>query len=103
MIVKARREGDLAGEISQITVDGKEGSKDIPVRPHSDDKSIQGQPALLKYLKELRPGLVNQDEIKLQAETGLTYARVIEVMDACKGAGFHNVSFGPPPDLAAGM
>jgi biopolymer transport protein ExbD len=103
VVVKARRDGDLAGEISQITVESKSGSKDIPVQEHTNSKGIQEQPALRKYLQELRSGLLNQDEVKLQAETGLTYARVIEVMDACKKAGFQNVSFGPPPDMAAGM
>jgi biopolymer transport protein ExbD len=54
--------------------------------------------ALRNYLEETRKGLANQNDIKIQAEGGLQYLYVMEVVDLCTLAGFTNVSFGPPAD-----
>ena len=57
--------------------------------------------ALAKYLKGFQKGLKNKDNIKIQADGELKYAFVAEVMDVCCKAGFKNIGFAPPPDLAA--
>ncbi len=100
--VRARPEPEARGEIRQITVQDKSGSKEIPVEPRNNKNEFLKQDDLRKYLSALRPGLGNQDDIKLAAESALIYARVIEVMDACRAAGFSNVSFSPPPDVVPG-
>jgi biopolymer transport protein ExbD len=57
-------------------------------------KSLRG--ALAKLRSELGEG---QTAIKIEADSHLKYARLVEVMDACLGAGFKSVGFAPPPDL----
>jgi biopolymer transport protein ExbD len=102
VMVRAKRDGEMAGEISQITVQDRSESKEITVSPRKDKKSFVDQVQLRKYLQDLRPGLANQNDIKLLPESMLNYGRVMEVMDACRNAGFNNVSLGPPPDLTPG-
>jgi biopolymer transport protein ExbD len=41
----------------------------------------------------------NKDNIRIEADSKLKYGRLVEVMDACLGAGFKSVGFAPPPDL----
>jgi biopolymer transport protein ExbD len=40
--------------------------------------------------------------IKVQGDSKLKWGNVVEVMDACRQAGFANVSFAAPPDLGQG-
>ena len=40
--------------------------------------------------------------VRLQADSRLKWENVVAVMDACRKAGFDNVSFAPPPDLMLG-
>jgi len=89
VVVKTQHDGTHDGGISQITVQEPAGPKDV-----SDLKELR------KYLSGIRKGLTNQDDIKLQADSSLRYAYVMEVMDTCTRAGFRNVGFGPPADAA---
>jgi biopolymer transport protein ExbD len=77
-----------AGDIEALTVREKAGST-----PVSDVKALR--PTLAK----LRAGLGNQDRVTIEADSKLKYARLVDVMDACLGAGFKAVGFAPPPDL----
>jgi biopolymer transport protein ExbD len=89
VVVKTHHDGENIGAISQITVESPQGSRDV-----------EGLEDLRKYLQKLRPGLTNQNDIKLQGESSLKTAHLIEIMDECIRAGFKNVSFGRPPDAA---
>jgi biopolymer transport protein ExbD len=88
VLVKTQHDGVHDGGISQISVQERQGTKDFP-----------GLEELRKYLAEARSGLGNQNDIKIQADSALRYAFVMQIMDMCTRAGFRNVSFGPPPDL----
>ena len=89
VIVKTRHDASNEGKISQILVQE---------RQSPEGKEVFNQEALRRYLEEARGGLSNQNDIKIQAECGLKYAYVMEIMDMCTLAGFTNVGFGPPPD-----
>ena len=90
VVLKTHHDGENIGGVSQITVQSPEGVKDV-----------QGREELRKYLQKLRPGLINQNDIKVQGESKLKTAYLIEIMDDCIRAGFKNVSFGRPPDAAS--
>jgi biopolymer transport protein ExbD len=87
--IKTVKSGDTKGNISQILV--KQRDSDTPVA------NLDG---LRQYLESARTKVVNKSDIKIGAESNLKYAFVIEVMDTCMKAGFVNVGFSPPPDLA---
>jgi biopolymer transport protein ExbD len=38
------------------------------------------------------------DSVKIEAEKRLKWAFIVEIMDACKRASYHNIGFAPPPD-----
>ena len=90
VLVRTRHGANTQGDIGEITVQESQG-------PHSVGDNAHN---LRKYLEKARVGLGNQNDIKIQADSKLKYAYVMEVMDMCTRAGFRNVSFGPPPDLA---
>lgn len=79
------------GSISRISVQGTVSNKDV-----ADPEELR------KYLQSLRPGLANQNDIKVQADSALKYGAVMDIMDKCSRAGFRNVSLGPPADLGPG-
>lgn len=81
-----------AGGISSLTVEG------IDANP----KSLADLNALRTYLKTIQKNLQQKDNIKIRADSELRYAFVVEVMDACRKAGFQNIGFAPPPDLGSG-
>jgi biopolymer transport protein ExbD len=78
------------GDVSKLLVKDKAASHAV-----DDPKGLQAK------LKEMRGDLVNKANIKIEAEGRLKYARLVAVMDACLAAGFTQVGFAPPPDLAA--
>lgn len=88
VLLRTRRDGTKDGTISQITVQEKAGTKDVADRE-----------ALRRYLEKTREGLANQNDIKIEADSNVRYAAVIDIMDTCTGAGFRNVGFGRPPDF----
>jgi biopolymer transport protein ExbD len=77
------------GDVEALSI--REKTKTTPV---PDVKSLRG--ALTTLRAELG-GM--QTAIKIEADGQLKYARLIDVMDACLGAGFRTVGFSPPPDL----
>jgi biopolymer transport protein ExbD len=97
LTVKARTQldGRNDGEISALFVQGIDGKPDSV--PGSDEKSLlQG---LNDYLTKKRDSLTNKDAIKVQGDGKLKVRAIIKVMDACRRAGFTNVSFVPPEDF----
>jgi len=91
VFVKTQHDDRALGKISLITVEDRVKKQDL-----------ETPEALRKYLEKIRSGLSNQNDIKIQPESGLKYNYVIEIMDMCTRAGFKNVAFGPPPDVASG-
>ena len=89
VVVKTHHDGESVGSISQITVESPQSAKDVERRD------------LSTYLRKLRPGLTNQSDVKVQGESALKTAFLIEIMDECMRAGFKNVAFGRPPDIAS--
>ncbi len=91
VVVKTRHDGSDLGDISQISVQERQGTKDL-----------QTPEVLRQYLEKARAGLTNQNDIKLQFDSGIKNGQVMRIMDACTRAGFTNPTFGPPPDAAGG-
>jgi biopolymer transport protein ExbD len=89
VMVRTVRDGVNDGAISQIVVQQLEG-----------ETPVNDLAGLKRHLEKIRTGLKNQDDIKIQADSKLKYAFVVEVMDTCIKAGFARVGFAPPPDLA---
>ena len=98
VLVKTKRpDGGFDGSITQITVQERLGSKEV-VKQDQSSRDVANLDALRQYLKSVRDGLTNQNDIKLEAESGLRYECVMQVMDMCTRAGFKNGGFAPPPD-----
>jgi biopolymer transport protein ExbD len=77
------------GDIEGLNIREKAKSTKVP-----ELKALKGM--LIKLRAELGGNLTR---IKIQADSRLKYARLIDVMDACLAAGFQTVEFAPPPDL----
>src|SRR5439155_787011 len=98
VVAKTRRpDGSQDGSITQISVQEQLGTKDL-IKLDPEAKDIPNLDALRKYLQTIRGGLTNQNDIKIEAESGLRYQYVMQVMDMCTRAGFKNVGFAAPPD-----
>jgi biopolymer transport protein ExbD len=91
VIVKTQHDDKALGQIKGISVQDK-----------VNIQEVETPQALRQYLEKLRPGLGNSNDIKIQADSGLKYSNVMEIMDTCTRAGFKNVSFGPPADVGGG-
>ena len=91
VIVKTQHDDKALGQIKGINIQDKVNTREVETPAE-----------LRKYLEKLRPGLGNSNDIKIQADSGLKYGNVMEIMDTCTRAGFKNVSFGPPADAAGG-
>jgi biopolymer transport protein ExbD len=87
VLVRTDREGPNKGQTSQLVVRDKSGDTTIP--------SLE---KLTAHLNNAKDQLSNKDEIKIEADSQLRWSAVVEVMDACRKAGF-TTGFGPPPDL----
>jgi biopolymer transport protein ExbD len=91
--VRTQMDGVNDGEISAISVRNLEGKED----PITDPKSVLV--GLTKYLTDKRQGLTNKDGVKLQGDGKLKVRSIVKVMDACRAAGFTNISFVLPEDF----
>jgi biopolymer transport protein ExbD len=90
VVVKTQRDGINDGAISQLVVDGL------------TKTTVNNLKELQDYLAKLKgnAGLTNKEAVRLQPDSLLRWACVVDVMDACKRAGFTNVGFAPPADIA---
>jgi biopolymer transport protein ExbD len=94
VIAKTQNDGVNNGAISALTVEDTSGSSTIHV---TGDQTIGD--ALTRYLQRIKDTVSNKSAIRLQADSRLKWDNVVQVMDACRKAGFENISFVPPPDL----
>jgi biopolymer transport protein TolR len=90
VIVKTQHDGINDGAISQLTVDGL------------TKTSVNNLKELQDFLTKLKghEDLTNREGVRIQGDSMLKWSCVVEVMDACKRAGFTNIGFAPPADLA---
>src|SRR5262249_20507367 len=86
VIVKSQHDGINDGAISQLTVDG------LTKTTVSNLKELQDFLAKLKTHEDL----TNRESVRIQGDSILKWSCVVDVMDACKRAGFTNVGFSPP-------
>lgn len=94
VVVKTQNDGVNNGSISALSV--VERSGETTIRPSGPDQTVTE--ALTRYLNKVKDSVDNKSAIKLQADSRLKWDNVVQVMDACRKAGFENVSFAPPPD-----
>jgi biopolymer transport protein ExbD len=87
VVVRTAHDGTNNGNISRITVRDRTGETVVPTLE-----------ALTAHLEKARNGLANKDEVLIEGDSQLKWARVVEVMDAARKAGF-TAGFGVPPDL----
>jgi len=78
------------GKIGALAVQTKRGRTTIPI--------AEWRPRLVDELRQLRQDPSIQDHVRIEGEKRLKWASVVEIMDACKEAGFNNIGFAPPPD-----
>ncbi len=83
------------GQISEISVQLKEGLTPIQEQNASDDRLLV---LLQEHLKKVRDTLGNQRDVIIRGERKLKWQYVVKVRDACQKAGFNNAHFSPPPD-----
>jgi biopolymer transport protein ExbD len=87
--VRTQLDGVNDGEISAIFVRTLEGR----------EEPVDGIEGLMKYLRDKQETLTNKEALKLQGDGKLKVRSIMKVMDACRKAGFNNISFVPPEDL----
>ena len=87
ILARTAHDGTNRGALSQLVV-----------RDRTGDNPVPNLEKLTAYLAGARDGLSNKDEVMIEADSGLAWARVVEVMDAARKAGFAP-GFGTPPDL----
>ena len=92
--VQTQAQGADADGISNITVEETAGKTPVPP-PYSRDLH-----ELTEKMAEIHQTADAKQSIKIQGDAGLKWRGVIKVMDACRKAGFDNISFASPPDYA---
>jgi biopolymer transport protein ExbD len=87
--VSAQHAGNGSSTISEIKVVDRAGPNKDPIRTLDE---------LRTYLVSRREGLTtNKDDVSIVADSRLKWADVVQVVDACKKAGY-NIGFAEPPD-----
>jgi biopolymer transport protein ExbD len=92
VLVRTQHDGINDGVISEIRIRG--GQEETPLQTPNGQLD-----ELIAYLKRIRPGLVNQDDLFIQGDSRLKWSGMVSVMDACRKAGFGNVGFKAPGDI----
>jgi biopolymer transport protein ExbD len=90
VLVTTQLDGVNDGNISSLAVEDRAGKTPIDY-----DKKLTD---LVKYLKEQREKSENTS-IRVQGDSKLKWEAMVQVMDACRRAGFENVGFMQPPDF----
>jgi biopolymer transport protein ExbD len=103
VIVRTRIAAEVAGEISAISVKNLTGKEDAITGALKDGKEAplsERLEELTKYLRAKQDADKDKkDAIKLQGDGKLHVNGIVKVMDACRAAGFPNISFVPPEDF----
>lgn len=79
---------DDAGAVNRVAVRTKKRTVDVPVEQWRD--------LLREKLKLLRGDLEKPATVCIASDTRIKHASIVHVMDACKQAGFNEVSFAAP-------
>ncbi len=90
--VRAHADGVHNGEISAVAV------KCIDADPETIKGATEAEMIenMVAHLRKKRDGLKTKEAIKIQGDGKLKVKAIIKVMDACRKAGFKDVSFVPP-------
>jgi biopolymer transport protein ExbD len=81
--------GPHDGDISALFIRNADGKE----QPIADLK------ALKEYLEKAKETVTTKDAIKVQGDGKLKVKALLKVMDVCRNAGFHNISFVQPEDF----
>lgn len=92
--VQTQAQGADADGISNITIEQTAGKTPVPP-PYGRDL-----PELTDKLAEIHKTADAKQSVKIQGDAGLKWRGVVKVMDACRKAGFDNISFAQPPDYS---
>jgi biopolymer transport protein ExbD len=92
VIVNTQLDGSNNGQIASLFVENRGPAVPVDYDVHLTD--------LIKYLKDQREKADDPDKatIRVQGDSKLHWEAMIQVMDACRKAGFKNVGFMQPPD-----
>jgi biopolymer transport protein ExbD len=89
--VRTQLDGVNDGAISSLAIHNAQGK----------EQAVEGGlPGLKARLAQMRAGLQEKNNVKVQGDGKLKVKNLLSVMDACKEAGFENVSMVPPEDFA---
>ena len=89
--VRTQLNGVNDGAISALTIHNAQGK----------EQAVEGGlPGLKAQLAQMRAGLQEKNNVKVQGDGKLKVKNLLAVMDACKQAGFENVSMVPPEGFA---
>jgi biopolymer transport protein ExbD len=89
--------GDDVSVVVAATPEG--GVESLTVREKATATTVADTKALKAALAKIHTDLGGQQSaIKIEADSRLKYAKLVEVMDACVAAGFKQVGFAPPTD-----
>jgi biopolymer transport protein ExbD len=95
VVVRTQQDGTNNGLISAVTVEDRSG----PTSIDKIDAAGNDLAPLEEHLKRVRETAENKQSIKVQGDSKLKWDKIVKIMDACRKAGFENISFVPPPDL----
>ena len=93
--VQTQAQGADVDGISNINVEQTAGKTSVPPPYSKDLKELSDK------LGEIRKDSDAKQSVKIQGDAGLKWRGVIKVMDACRKAGFENISFAQPPDYGS--
>jgi len=93
--VKTQNSADATGNIAfPIEIEGL--SKDTAMTLKELEQKLVVMRGAEKSGEKVEGG--GSDSVKIEGAKHLRWQFVVEIMDACKRAGYHNVGFAPPPD-----
>ncbi|MFL5242618.1 MAG: ExbD/TolR family protein [Gemmataceae bacterium] len=91
VIVKTQQGTDAEGLISRVTVEELTGATDIEV--------VSGKlEPLRKHLERIGENVENKKAVLIKADGKLKWGSIVQVMDACRKAGFTDIGFAELPE-----
>jgi biopolymer transport protein ExbD len=91
VIVRTQQGTDSEGMISRVTVEELTGQTDIDVVNGKLDD-------LRKHLERIGENVDNKKSVLIKADAKLKWGRIVQVMDACRKAGFTDIGFAELPE-----
>ena len=93
--VQTQAQGADVDGISNITIEETSGKTPVPPPYGKDLRELSDK------LADIHKTTDPKTSVKIQGDAGLKWRGVIKVMDACRKAGFDNISFAQPPDYSS--